>query len=94
MTNYGYGTVFDKEAGIFYRQPIALQLIYVSVSVSVMRHFLCRCLSDVQRLSSRIKKLQESELTLDDMESEDSNFVLEEKCVVGDNACILHHCVC
>ena len=36
----------------------------------------------VQKLSNRIKKLQESELTLEDMDSEYTNYVLEEKCVI------------
>ena len=37
----------------------------------------------MQKLSERIKKLQESELTLEEMESEDTNFVLEEKYVIS-----------
>jgi len=36
----------------------------------------------VQRLDKRIKQLQESELTLDDMDSVDTNYVLEERYVV------------
>jgi len=40
------------------------------------------CLVPVQKLSNRIKKLQESELTLEDMDSEDTNYVLEEKYVI------------
>ena len=35
----------------------------------------------VQRLNKKIKKLQESELTLKDMDSEDTNYILEDKCV-------------
>ena len=47
----------------------------------------------VQKLSNRIKKLQESELTLEDMDSEDTNFVLEEKCVINNTCtytCAIH----
>ena len=46
-------------------------------------YFIYQCsLFVVQKLSKRIQQLQESELTLDDMDSADTNFVLEEKCVV------------
>jgi len=51
----------------------------------------CVCLFVIQRLSNRIKKLQESELTLDDMDSEDTNYVLEEKCVIK-HACYMYFC--
>ena len=33
----------------------------------------------VQKLSNKIKKLQESELTLEDMDSDDTSYILEEK---------------
>ena len=41
----------------------------------------CHLLDVAQKLSRRIKKLQETELSLDDMDSADTNFVLEERCV-------------
>ena len=62
------------------------------MKIVLLYHIFCIdicCLFGVQKLSDRIKKLQESELTLDDMDSEDTNYVLEEKCVIT-NTCKLH----
>ena len=46
----------------------------------------------IQRLNRKIKKLQETELTLEDMDSEDTNYVLEEQYVVSRHYHFMHAC--
>lgn len=43
-----------------------------------------------QKLNNRIRKLQESELTLEDMDSEDSNYILEDRHVTCFILCYMH----
>jgi len=44
----------------------------------------------VQKLNKRIRKLQASELTLEDMDSEDTNYILEDRYVTCFILCYMH----